>query len=86
MVKLTLTEEEQSFRMSCPKTGMNLRDGPVTCRVCDQKKTCKQVQSLLSAKREYMEKFKGTIMESAMRRVSEKKENVARFILDGIFE
>lgn len=72
--------EIAAFTLPCP-----LYNGkpvpPMTCRSCSQKRTCVEVSALYGADREYAAKFKGTIMESAMKRAGESKKLVAEFIL-----
>ncbi len=71
-----------SFKLPCPLENREKMVGPLTCRNCAQKKTCPEVQSLLGASKEYSLKFKGTLLESAMKRAGESKKKVADFILD----
>jgi hypothetical protein len=78
----TDAEEIRNFSTPCPLFKMEKSVTPMTCRNCAEKKTCPQVQSLLAAEKEYSLKFKGTILESAMKRVGKTKKDVAAFILD----
>jgi|GEM_PF-4735998 len=71
-----------SFRLPCPLENREKTVGPLVCRNCSQKKTCPEVQGLLGAGKEYSLKFKGTLLESAMKRAGESKKKVADFILD----
>ncbi len=75
-------EEISTFSMPCPLLKMERSVPPATCRACRDKRTCPQVQALLGAEREYAARFKGTILESAMKRVSRAKKDVASYILE----
>jgi hypothetical protein len=74
--------EIRSFLMPCPLTKMEKSVPPMTCRNCSERKICPQVQALLGADKEYAIKFKGTMLESAMKRVAQTKKQIANFILD----
>lgn len=70
-----------SFQIPCPLYDRKKLVTPVTCRNCDKKRTCVEVNSLMGAGKEYSAKFKGTLLESAMKRAGESKKKVAEFIL-----
>ncbi|MFH0961643.1 MAG: hypothetical protein V1820_03100 [archaeon] len=75
--------EIAQFQIPCPLHDRKKSVAPVTCRNCSQKKTCPEIQELLGAGRGYALKFKGTLLESAMKRAGESKRKAAEFVLEG---